>query len=243
MEEKFQFLSKKHFLLNSYQLKKMANTTTEASELKMLRTMVGIGLICALLIVLSFQLTLPRIEQLKAEALEKAIFKVIPGMVTKRTFQINADNTLTEVSGQVREIPLLYAGYDESGKLAGIAVEASGMGFADVIRILYGYDPEKQQVVGFYVLESKETPGLGDKIEKDEAFLKNFKSLDVALSSDGNSLKNTPVTVKHGSKKNAWEIDAITGATISSRAIGNMMGASTQQILPLIAKNIAVFEK
>ena len=38
----------------------------------MLRAMAGIGLICALLIVLTFEGTLPRIERLKAEALEKA---------------------------------------------------------------------------------------------------------------------------------------------------------------------------
>ena len=211
--------------------------------MKMLQTMVGIGLICALMIVLSFQLTLPRIEKLKAEALEKAIFKVIPGMVTKRTFQIGPDNTLTEVSGNVKNARLLYAGYDKDDKLAGVAVEASGMGFADILRIIYGYDPVKQQVVGFYVLESKETPGLGDKIEKDAAFLANFKAMDVALAEDGNSVKNTVVTVKHGTKKNAWEIDAITGATISSRAIGNIMGTSTQQMAPLILKNKEIFEK
>lgn len=211
--------------------------------MKMLQTMVGIGLICALMIVLSFQLTLPRIEQLKAEALEKAIFKVIPGMVTKRTFQIGPDNTLTEVSGNIKNAHLLYAGYDKDGKLAGVAVEASGMGFADILRIIYGYDPEKQQVVGFYVLESKETPGLGDKIEKDPAFLANFEAMDVALAEDGNSVKNTIVTVKHGTKKNTWEIDAITGATISSRAIGNIMSNSTQQVVPLILKNKEIFEK
>ncbi len=77
---------------------------------------------------------------------------------------------------------VVYAGYDENDKLVGVAVEASGQGFADILRILYGYDPDKQKIVGFYVLESKETPGLGDKIEKDLNFLANFKALDVSLS-------------------------------------------------------------
>jgi electron transport complex protein RnfG len=40
--------------------------------------------------------------------------------------------------------------------------------------LLFGYDPEQQKIVGFYVLESKETPGIGDKIEKDP-FLSNMK--------------------------------------------------------------------
>ena len=114
---------------------------------------------------------------------------------------------------------MVYAGYDENDKLVGIAVPASGMGFADVLKVLYGYDPEKQAVVGFYVLESKETPGLGDKIEKDPNFLANFSALDVSLSDNFSEIKNTVVPVKNGAKKNPWEIDGITGATISSRAI------------------------
>jgi len=175
--------------------------TSETSGTKMLLTMTGIGVICALLIVLSFQGTLPRIEQLKAEALEKAIFKVVPGMVSKRTFRMESDGSLTEVSGKEKDARLVYAGYDAEGKLVGVAVEAAGMGFADVIKILYGYDPAKEAVVGFYVLESKETPGLGDKIEKDAAFLANFEALDVALSEDKSKTKNTVVAVKQGKKQ------------------------------------------
>ncbi|MFQ5445556.1 MAG: FMN-binding protein [Saprospiraceae bacterium] len=219
-----------------------AHTPAPASSLKMFRAMVGIGLFCALLIVLTFQGTLPRIERLKAEALEKAIFQVIPGMVTKKTFRLDENNRFTEVGGEVKEGQLVYAGYDENGKLLGIAVEASGMGFADVLQVLYGYDIEKQAIVGFYVLESKETPGLGDKIQKDPGFLANFKALDVSLADDKNTLKNAVVTVKHGTKKNPWEVDGITGATISSRAIGNLLRTSTEHWVPLIFKNKEIFE-
>ena len=208
----------------------------------MLQAMVGLGLICALLIVLTFQGTLPRIEKLKAEALEKAIYKVIPGMVTKKTYQLDQNNSLKEVSSDVKGAQLVYAGYDKDGKLLGVAVESRGMGFADVLQILYGYNPEKQTVIGFYVLESKETPGLGDKIEKDPAFLANFEALDVTLADDHSALKNPVVAVKHGTKVNPWEIDAITGATISSRAIGNIFGTSTQLWVPLIYKNKEIFE-
>ncbi len=217
------------------------NTIAPASSMKMLQAMVGIGVLCALLIVLTFEGTLPRIEKLKAEALEKAIFKVIPGSVSKKTFKLNGNNSFTETSGEEKEAQLVYAGYDENNKLVGLAVEASGMGFADVLRILYGYDPKKQAVVGFYVLESKETPGLGDKIEKDADFLANFNALDVSLVEDFSAIKNTVIPVKHGAKKNPWEVDGITGATISSRAIGDIFGASTEHWIPLIYKNIDTF--
>lgn len=218
------------------------NTTPQVSSLKMLQAMFGIGLFCALMIVLTFQGTLPRIEKLKAEALEKAIFKVVPGMVSKKTFQLDGTNSLTEVSKADKDAQVVYAGYDENGKLVGLAVEASGMGFADVLRVLYGYDPEKETVVGYYVLETKETPGLGDKIEKDQAFLENFKALDVSLNEDKSALKNTIVPVKFGTKENPWEVDGITGATISARAIGNIFGASTQKWVPLLYKNKEIFE-
>jgi electron transport complex protein RnfG len=91
-------------------------------------------------------------------------------------------------------------------------------------------------VVGFYVLESKETPGLGDKIEKDENFLANFKALDVSLNEEKTGLKNDVVPVKNGTKKNPWEVDSITGATISSRAIADIINTSMHQWGPQIQK-------
>jgi len=219
------------------------HTTPPASSVKMLRAMVGIGVMCALLIVLTFEGTLPRIERLKAEALEKAIFKVLPGASEKVTYQLSEGNKFIVSESDDAEAQLVYAGYDENGHLVGIAVEASGMGFADVLRVLYGYDPEEQTIIGFYVLESKETPGLGDKIEKDDEFLANFKALDVSLLDDHSAIRNTVVTVKKGKKENPWEVDGITGATISSRAIGDIFGVSTAHWAPLIFKNRELFMK
>ena len=204
------------------------------SSMKMLVAMVGIGVMCALLIVLTFEFTGPAIAKNKAEALEKAIFKVLPGISEKADFQIDENMSFIEPVAEDKEAKMVYAGYDDQGDLVGLAIEASGIGFADVIKILYGYDPNAQKVIGFYVLESKETPGLGDKIEKDEVFLENFKALDVTLVEDLTALKNEVITVKKGAKENPWEIDAITGATISSRAIGDILGESTKFWMPLI---------
>lgn len=210
---------------------------------KMLRAMVGIGILCALMIVLTFQGTLPIIKQKKAEALEKAIFKVLPGIEKTEIFQLGESNNFAPVNGEGEEGRVVYAGYDENGRFVGVAVEASGQGYADILRILYGYDPEKQAVVGFYVLESKETPGLGDKIEKDAGFLSNFEALDVTLKEDQSGLRNAVVPVKSGTKEQPWEVDCITGATISSRAIGNIIGASTERWVPLLHKNKGTFAK
>lgn len=207
-----------------------------ANSKKMLLAMVGIGVISAFLIVMSFELTLPRVTRLKAEALEKAIFEVLPGTVNTQAFGVAADGKLFEIQEGDKPETTLYAGHDSDGKLVGYAVEASGQGYADVIRVLYGYDPAKQTIIGFQVLESKETPGLGDKIAKDEQFQNNFKALDVRISEDG-QLRNKIITVKQGQKQNDWEIDGITGATISSRAVGNILGESTSNVVPVLYEN------
>ncbi len=201
---------------------------------KMLIAMVGIGVVCALLIVFTYEGTFGRIERLKAEALEQAVFKVLPGITKTGIFELTPDGKFIPSDGKDRTKTLVYAGYDDQNTLKGIAIEASGQGYADILKVLYGYDPATQTIVGFYVLESKETPGLGDKIEKNENFLANFNGLSVALSEDFTTVIHKVVPVKFGTKENPWEVEGITGATISSRAIGNIIGESTSTMIPLI---------
>ncbi|TFV95668.1 FMN-binding protein [Algoriphagus kandeliae] len=209
-----------------------------SNSFKMLRAMAGIGIICGILIVFTYEGTLPRIEFLRAEALKEAIFKVLPGITEMQPYAYKNNSFLP---AEETDTDVVYAGYDSEGNFKGIAIVASGQGYADQIKIIYGYDPDNQKVVGFYVLESKETPGLGDKIEKDPTFLENFTALDVALNDDQSTLQNRVVTVKKGTKTNAWEVDGISGATISSRAIGEIINASASEWAPLIYKNKTAF--
>ncbi|MCP3995258.1 MAG: FMN-binding protein [bacterium] len=194
----------------------------------MYRSMVGVGLFCGFLIVTVFQVTGPIIEKNKAEALQRAIFQVLPEAKSSKTFEVEGEN--------------VYAGYDDDKKLIGLALEAEGMGYQDVIRLLYGYSFAADAIVGIRVLESKETPGLGDKIETDPEFLKNFEKLDVTLKDDLSDLVHAIVPVKHGQKESPWEIDGITGATISSKAIANILQASASQRIPVIRKQLDGFE-
>ena len=46
------------------------------------------------------------------------------------------------------------------------------------------------------------------------------------------ALVNPIVTVKHGAKQHPWEIDAISGATISAKAVGKALNQSAQSLLP-----------
>ncbi len=186
----------------------------------MYRALVGVGMLCGLLIAVVFEGTLPIIEKNKAEALEKAVFAVIPAAASRETIELDG--------GEV------YAAYDEDGKLAGVAIEASAMGYADVLTLLYGYDPHAETIIGIRVLTSKETPGLGDKIEKDEAFLRNFDALDARVDDTGKAMRNRIVTVKNGTKTEPWQIDAVTGATITSNAVGEALGSSSERWIPKV---------
>jgi electron transport complex protein RnfG len=207
----------------------------------MYRAMVGVGALCGLLIVSVYQATRPRIERLREEALQRAILEVVPGAATSRTFVEGADGSFSPAPPGARGGRRLHAAYAANGALAGVALEAAGMGYQDTIRLIWGFSPEAQTAVGLKVLESKETPGLGDKILFDPAFLENFRALDLAL--DGETLVHAPVAVKHGEKREAWQVDGITGATISSKAIAKIVGESAADWAPRVRARRAELEE
>ncbi len=210
----------------------------EVGSFKMFQAMVGIGIICALAIVVTYQTTLPVITKNKAEALEKAIYKVLPGAQTRKNFQWDGQKFSEADPSDHSLKDVIYTGLDANGAMVGIAIEAKGQGFQDAIQVLYGFDPEKQAIIGFYVLDSRETPGLGDKIASDAAFQENFKALTARLEENEKKLEHDIQTVKHGTKSKPWEIDAITGATISSKAVGNILNHSAQYWAPIIKAHI-----
>lgn len=209
----------------------------------MYRSMVGVGLLCGLIIVSVIQITRPVIARNKAEALQRAIFQVLPDAHSSKTFRFAGGNRFESVAGDGAGEPRVYAGYDEAHRLAGIAVEARGMGYQDVIRLLYGYSFADDAIVGIRVLESRETPGLGDKIETDADFLRNFERLVVSLTDDLSAIAHPIEFVKHGKKQQPWQVDGITGATISSAAIADILSGSTAYWIPRIRRNLDDFRE
>jgi electron transport complex protein RnfG len=159
---------------------------------------------------------------------------VLPGAVSKRSWSFDEAGNLRPASAEDPMTETVHAGYDARGELVGVAVPGQGMGYQDIISVLFGYAPRAGTIIGLQVLASKETPGLGDKIEKDPAFLTNFIALDVGLASDGRSLAHPVVAVKNGEKNAPWQLDGITGATISSQAIARILNASGERWLPAI---------
>ncbi len=194
------------------------------------RTLGIVATLCGVLIVTAYELTLPAITHHKQVATERAVLTVIPGAVRSREFVLTAQGPRAAEAGAAG--PRVHAAYDARGRLKGVAAEAAARGYADTLRLLYGYDLDCQCIVGLRVLQSKETPGIGDKISTEPAFRENFRDLEARLGDDGRALAHAIVTVRHGAKKNPWEIDAVSGATVTSRAVGRALNDSAQQLVP-----------
>ena len=209
----------------------------------MLRTLGLVAALSGFLVVLAHHLSLPLIEENKRIAIERALFNVIPGAVTRRDFLLTAGGIEPLGEAPAATGVHLYAGYDTDSRLAGVALEAATQGYQDVIRILYSYDPACECIRGIQVLKMAETPGIGDKIARDPGFLENFKALDARVDAAGNGLEHAIISVKSGSKTEPWQIDAISGATISSKAVARMLNDSARQAVPVIMRHLDVLQR
>ena len=203
----------------------------EVSTFRLVATLAVAGTLAGLLIVLVNQHTKPIIDKYKAEQLKKAVYEVLPGVERYNTYYLVDDAlsfTLPE-GAKESEYKRLYVGYDNSSQIRGVAISRGESGFQDVVQIIFGFDPATGKLSGMKVLDSKETPGLGDKIFKDQAFVDQFFAGP-----------ETPlVGVKAGAGKGRPnEIDTITGATISSKVVIDIINHGLEEWRPVIDKGI-----
>lgn len=176
---------------------------------RLLATLALGGALAGLLVATVYEKTLPAIQKYADSRIAGAVNEVLGNPARLETLYLAGDRlSLTPPAGvEVRKVPKAYVGFDESGALVGVAVEAAEPGFADEVRLMVGFDPATSTVTGFSVLGQKETPGLGDKIEKDAAFGAGFRG------------KVAPVKGTKNASTDPSTVQTITGATISSRAV------------------------
>ena len=136
-----------------------------------------------------------RIEENKLEETRSQIPLLVPGAREE-------ESKIDTVAGQ-----RVYRALS-GGSQIGWVIGGGGQGFADRIELLVGVDVRAEKITGLYVLEQKETPGLGNKIVEEE-WRKQFA---------GKTAGRGMVVTKGGASADD-EIDAITGATISSESV------------------------
>jgi electron transport complex protein RnfG len=147
-----------------------------------------------------------------AENKRNETYDQIPSLVS------GADGTKTVeliVEGKDGKDARVYQARDASGVLCGWVVPASGQGFADRIDLLIGLDVDLATITGMYVLDQKETPGLGDYITG-ESFRERFR---------GKPAGAELVAVKADPQAEN-EVRALTGATISSQSVCDIVNAA-----------------
>lgn len=105
------------------------------------------------------------------------------------------------------------------GKLAGWVVKAGGQGYADKIEIIIGLDPGADTITGLFVLQQKETPGLGNKI-----IFPRWRNQFIHKKT------STPLVVTKGKSQDPNAIDAVTGATISSRSVTGIVNRTIADV-------------
>jgi electron transport complex protein RnfG len=217
------------------------------SPVAMIRALGLIAMIAGLLVVVAYQVTDPIIKEKELLALEEAVFRVIPGVdektATRVSYVLSADG-LKRLDDESAADANLFAVYDASGKLIGLTMQAAAQGYSDVVRTLFAYNPKCQCIDGLTVLKSTDTPGFGDKksVEGNEKFMANFKDLSVKVTADKTKVAHPIETVKHGTKTEPWQVDAMSGATFSSRGIGNGLRAATDKLVPLIQQHLSELE-
>lgn len=197
-----------------------------ASAPRLVATLGGFGALAGLLIVLAFSVTQPTIRANKAAALAAAIGEVLGAPDRYDTLYLAADALSRELpsGANAENAEAVYLGW-RGETPAGFAIVANGPGFQDNIRLIFGYDPATSRLLGMTVLESKETPGLGDKIYKDREFVSQFARVQAPI-----------VGVKQGQGDGEpTELVMITGATISSRAVIKAINTTLERVGPMVA--------
>jgi len=149
----------------------------------------------------------PKIDENK----RNETFDQIPGLVGADPAGVSV-RIWTTADGKVA-----YEAVDEAEQTLGWVIKGVGQGFADKIEVLIGLDADAETLTGLFVLDQKETPALGDNIKKPE-FCDRFC---------GKTAGEMVTAVKSDPEGN--QIQAITGATVSSSAVCTIVNNAVEQ--------------
>ena len=81
----------------------------------MLRTLGGVAMLAGFLVVMVFQWTKPIIDENKRIAIEKAVFRVVPGAASRTDYVLGSDGLFKAEEAEPGQGEKIYAAYDEQG--------------------------------------------------------------------------------------------------------------------------------
>jgi electron transport complex protein RnfG len=192
---------------------------------RLLATLAIAGAAAGWLVVTVYNLTLPAIQKHAGEQVDGAVREVLKAPARWDTLYLigNAVTATPPAGSDKRELTKAYVGFDAAGTRIGVAVVAAEPGFQELLTLMIGFDPSTGALTGYKVLDQKETPGLGDKVEVDKSFGAQFAGRIVPIKG-----------VKLVVAGNPNQVQTITGATISSRAVIRIINNAVAKWRPLL---------
>ncbi len=172
-------------------------------------TLAIIAAVCTGLVTITWQLTTARIAANEEAWLEQSLQPVLSGLYF--------DNNVTESMITLQpphdlpgsEAAVIYRVYAENQPVAALFLVTARDGYSGPIRVLVGIDVNGS-VTGVRVVEHRETPGLGDRVEASRS--------DWVLQFDGHSL-HEPEPGGWAIKRDGGQFDQLTGASVTPRAV------------------------
>ncbi len=137
---------------------------------------------------------------------------VVPGYADSVTLA-----TLLGLSEEDKSIPEAWKVLGEDGEHIGWALVGVGNGFQDKVHLMVGLTPDLGRSLGLKILKDSETPGLGTKIREGK-YPAQYATGELELADGLKCVKRPPEAVH--------EVEAITGATISSVAVVDIINAA-----------------
>lgn len=118
------------------------------------------------------------------------------------------------------------------GKPKAIAFETEGKGFGGPIGVMVGMNIEDDSIVGIGVTTHSETPGLGSKAKTEPGFAAQFR--------------NKPLVDEFKVKADGGQVDALSGATVTSRGVCIAVtdaSAIYKRLKPQLVEQLKAFSK
>lgn len=206
------------------------------SVLRVQGVLVGIALVAGLAIATVHEWTRPMVMAQRGGLLGDAALKVMPDAVGYRIYTRDADGRVRAFDeGADAE---LFIGLDARGRVVGAAMVGSGMGYADIIQLVFAIDPQAQRLTGMRVVASRETPGLGSVIVDDMEWVESFGRIELQFDQQQ---RFKPLSVRDNARHEHGEVDAISGATVSVFTVTQIINRSLSEWLPILREEFDEF--
>lgn len=182
-----------------------------ASIIKTAAVLFTIGFVCTLILALCNSLTADKIAVLAEQKEQTAMAEALPDATSFEEVKINGESGVNAV----------FAGKNEKGEIAGYCVKVAPLGYGGEISMIVGIKADGT-VSGVDITDMNETAGLGAKAKNAE-FRDMYKG------------KSGEISVKKSGTPSDTEISAISGATVTSKAVTSGVNAALAAVDEIMA--------